>query len=69
MELFSIDERIRKLCAKLATAKDHEIPGILAELRSALQEHAHLVRRIATRTLTKLKEKDKKVRAPSDEAA
>jgi len=57
VDLFSLDERIRKLCAKLATAEGPELEKLLAELRGALQEHARAVRQIATRTLARMREK------------
>jgi hypothetical protein len=65
VNLLPLDERVRRLCAKLITAKDHELEEVVVELRSALQEHSNFVRRIASRTLIKLRDKP----PSSDEAA
>lgn len=57
MELSSIDERVRQLCAKAATAQGREAEQILAELRDALREHARFVRLMSARTLTRMQER------------
>jgi hypothetical protein len=57
VELSSIDERVRQLCAKAATAQGQEAEQILAELREALREHARFVRLMSARTLTRVQEK------------
>lgn len=54
MELSAIDERVKKLCAKAATAREGEVEEILAELQIALKEHARFVRFMASRTLTRM---------------
>jgi hypothetical protein len=55
VELTEIDDRVRKLCAKAAHARETEAEEILAELRRALKEHAGFVRMMAGQTLTRLK--------------
>ena len=57
MELSSIDERVRQLCAKAASAQGQEAEQILAELREALREHARFVRLKSARTLTRMDER------------
>lgn len=57
VELSSIDERVRQLCAKAASAQGHEAEQILAELREALREHARFVRLMSARTLTRMDER------------
>jgi hypothetical protein len=57
VELSSIDERVRQLCAKAAAAQGPEAEKILAELRDALREHARFVRLMSARTLTRVQEK------------
>ena len=42
VEIRPLDERIRLLCDKAATAEDSEVPGIFSELQAALHEHADL---------------------------
>ncbi|HST10034.1 MAG TPA: hypothetical protein VLL05_06640 [Terriglobales bacterium] len=57
LELLSIDERVRKLCAKAATAEGREVEEVLEELRAALREHARFVRQMSARTFTRVHEK------------
>jgi hypothetical protein len=57
VELSSIDERVRQLCAKAVAAQGPEAEEILAELRDALREHARFVRLMSARTLTRVHEK------------
>ena len=57
VELSSIDERVRQLCAKAASAQGQEAEQILAELREALREHARFVRLMSARTLTRMDER------------
>ena len=54
MEFPSIDERVRKLCAKAANAREEEVNEILAELREALREHTRFVRFMASKTLNRV---------------
>jgi len=54
VELSAIDERVKKLCAKAAAAREDEAEEILAELQVALKEHARFVRLMARRTLTRM---------------
>jgi len=54
VELSAIDERVKRLCAKAATAREDEAEEILAELRVALKEHARFVRLMASTTLTRM---------------
>jgi hypothetical protein len=51
VEILSLDERIRQLCAKAATAEESEVPEILAELNAALRQHSQFVREMARQTL------------------
>ena len=53
----SIDERVRELCAKAATAEGKEAEEVLEELRAALKEHTRFVRQMSARTLTRVHEK------------
>jgi hypothetical protein len=55
VEFSAIDERVRKLCAKAANAREEEVEEVLAELREALKEHARFVRQMAGQTLTRMK--------------
>jgi hypothetical protein len=61
--LLPLDERIRQLCSKAATADESEVPAIFAELNAALREHAQFVREMARHTLShtnkKLLDEDK----------
>jgi hypothetical protein len=43
VEFPSIDERVKKLCAKAANAHEAEARETLAELRDALKEHTRFV--------------------------
>jgi hypothetical protein len=45
------DDRIKELCAKALNADDSEVPIILAELKSLLEEHSAFVRYMVARTL------------------
>jgi hypothetical protein len=47
-----LEDRIRELCAKAATASDDETLEVLQELRRALHEHARQLRAMAAQTLT-----------------
>ncbi len=47
-----LEDRIRELCAKAATASDAEIVQVLQELRHALHEHARNLRAMAAEKLT-----------------
>ena len=49
MQIDPIDDRIRDLCARAATAEEPEVESVLVELRAALREHAQYVRYMATR--------------------
>jgi hypothetical protein len=45
VEIDPIDERIRKLCTKAASARGaEEVERVLSEMRVALREHAQFVR-------------------------
>ena len=54
VELSAIDERVKKLCAKAANAREDEVEEVLAELREALKEHARFVRFMASKTLIRM---------------
>ena len=47
-----LEDRIRDLCAKAATASDDETLEVLQELRRALHEHARQLRAMAAEKLT-----------------
>src|SRR5438270_11948045 len=47
-----LEDRIRDLCAKAATASDAETVRVLQELRQALHEHARHLRAMAADKLT-----------------
>ncbi len=47
-----LEDRIRELCAKAATASDAETVQVLNELRHALHEHARNLRAMAAEKLT-----------------
>ena len=68
MELSAIDERVKRLCAKAATASEDEAEEILAELRVALKEHARFVRLMASKTLIRMS-KELPPSPPSKDAA
>jgi hypothetical protein len=51
VEIPPLDERIRQLCAKAATAEESEVSEILAELNAALREHSQFVREMTRQTL------------------
>lgn len=53
VEIEDIHERIRELCARALTAEEPEVESLLAELRAALRQHAQLVRKMATRALSR----------------
>jgi hypothetical protein len=53
MEVHPRDERIKELCAKAINADDSEVPVILAELKTLLQEHSEFVRYMVARTLNR----------------
>jgi len=46
-----LEDRVRKLCAKVVTANDDELAPAFAELRSALHEHNQRLRRLAVAKL------------------
>ena len=47
-----LEDRIRDLCAKAATASDDETLEVLQGLRRALHEHARQLRAMAAQTFT-----------------
>jgi hypothetical protein len=51
VEIDPIDDRIRKLCARAITAREHEVEAVLLELRAALREHAQSVRDMAAQSI------------------
>ena len=54
VEVHPLDERIRQLCAKAATADDSEVEEILAELQRVLREHNEFVRKMVSHTLNRV---------------
>lgn len=40
-----LEERIRKLCAKVVAASDSEIQSAIAELKIALRDHKAVIKR------------------------
>ena len=55
VEIPPLDERIRLLCNKAATAEDSEVPAIFSELQAALHEHAQFVGEMTKKTLRRKK--------------
>ena len=53
VEIETIHERIRDLCARAVTAEEPEVESLLVELRAALRQHAQIVRDMATRALSR----------------
>jgi len=49
---YGLEDRIRELCAKAATASDDETLEALQDLRRALHEHARQLRAMAAQTFT-----------------
>lgn len=47
MSARQLEDRIRDLCARAATASDAQIAQILKELQEALQEHTRQLRKMA----------------------
>jgi vesicle coat complex subunit len=58
VQIDPIDERIRLLCAKAATAQGSELVTVLKQLRAALREHNDFVRKMALRTLNRVAAKE-----------
>ena len=54
VEIHSIEERIRELSERAATADDSEVPALFAELNALLAEHSEAVRYLAAKTLNGL---------------
>lgn len=46
-----LDDRIRALCARAASAHDSESEAVLEELKAALSEHTKRLRRLAAQKL------------------
>jgi uncharacterized coiled-coil protein SlyX len=46
-----LDERIKELCAKAATAQESDMEAVLSELQAALREHNQFVRQMTAQTL------------------
>jgi hypothetical protein len=46
-----LDDRIRELCAKAATVSTSEAESVMRELKAALAEHNHRLRKLAARKL------------------
>ncbi len=42
----TLETRIRELCRKAVTARDHEIEPVIADLKSALREHMQHTRQL-----------------------
>jgi hypothetical protein len=53
VEVPPLNERIRELCSKAATAKDSEVEAILSELQAALRKHTKFVRQMAAPMLNR----------------
>ena len=54
VEVHSLDDPIRQLCAKAAAADDSEVEEILAELQRVLREHNEFVRKMISHTLNRV---------------
>ena len=61
-----LEDRIRELCAKAATASEGETLQVLQELRRALHEHARHLRSMAAQRLTGAKQGLEKERRHKD---
>jgi len=53
-----IDERIRRLCSKAASADKSEIEDVFAELKAALREHTRSVKDTSSQTRNRRLKKD-----------
>jgi hypothetical protein len=51
-----LEDRIRSLCCKALTARDHESDAIFRDLRSALHQHTERLRQLAALKLVSAKE-------------
>lgn len=49
-----IEERIKELCSKPATANDSEVPALFDELKTLLAEQSEFVRYLAAKTLNRV---------------
>jgi hypothetical protein len=56
VEIHLIEERIKELCEKAASADDSEVAALLTELRALLAEHSEFVRYLAAKTLNPTKQ-------------
>lgn len=48
-----IDDRIRDLCAKVASSEGNDYEPVLSELKAALREHTDRLRKMAAERLAK----------------
>jgi len=55
VEVRPIEDRIKELCERAATAEDSEVPELLAELKKLLAEHSASVRYLAAKTLSRFR--------------
>jgi len=55
--MHSIEERIKELTARAATADDSEVPALFAELNALLADHSASARYLAVKTLNRLDKK------------
>jgi uncharacterized coiled-coil protein SlyX len=53
VEVHPLDQRIKDLCSKAATAQESEVEAILLELRAALREHTQFVRQMTAQMLNR----------------
>lgn len=49
-----VEERIKELCSKAATANDSEVPALFDELKALLAEQSEFVRYVAAKTLNRI---------------
>jgi len=53
MEIEPLDDRIRDICERAVTAKDSEVPKLLAELKALMQSHSEFLRYMVARTINR----------------
>ena len=49
-----IEERIKELCSKAATAVESDVPAVLVELKALLAEHSEFVRCLSIKTMNRV---------------
>jgi len=54
VEIHHIEDRIRELCERAATADNSEVPVLFTELKALLAEHSASLRYLAAKTLNRI---------------